>query len=274
MISQVVVPLDGSSLAATAIAPGEALAEATGAELTLMTAEPLTTWHEHTDRAYSYLAEQSAARGYRRVMVRVVEDQPRRDAILAENRVAGAVVCMATHGRGGLGQAMLGSTAEAVVRASERPLLLVGPNVAQPLRAVRHGNLVVTIDGSDAAESILPTVSDWVQLLAMRPWVVEVLAPPSGTETEADPAAESALVRHLAHDLPDDERRHPEWEVLHGTEAADAIVHYARDLPTALIAMATHGRTGLARVALGSVALRVVHGSPCPVLIQRAPRLD
>jgi nucleotide-binding universal stress UspA family protein len=40
-----------------------------------------------------------------------------------------------------------------------------------------------------------------------------------------------------------------------------------------LIAMATHGRTGLGRVALGSVAMQVVHRSPCPVLVVPSPNI-
>jgi nucleotide-binding universal stress UspA family protein len=40
-----------------------------------------------------------------------------------------------------------------------------------------------------------------------------------------------------------------------------------------MVAIATHGRTGVARVVLGSVAMKIVHASPCPVLVARPPRL-
>jgi universal stress protein A len=50
---------------------------------------------------------------------------------------------------------------------------------------------------------------------------------------------------------------------------ARAIVQTARDLPADLIVIATHGRTGLKHVLLGSVAEHVVQRAPCPVLIVR-----
>lgn len=59
------------------------------------------------------------------------------------------------------------------------------------------------------------------------------------------------------------------WDVLHGDQAADPIVDYAAHLPASLIAMATHGRSGIARFALGSVAASIVHAAPCPVLVVR-----
>jgi nucleotide-binding universal stress UspA family protein len=180
---------------------------------------------------------------------------------------------MATHGRGGLGQAALGSTAEAVLRDSEHSLLLVGPEVASMPPEMRQGRLVVTTDGSKPSEAIWPTAARWTRELEMQPWIVEVLAPPSGTAGEPDPAVESGLVRHLAEKLSALSGVGPEWEVLHARDAADALVDYTTRTSAAITAMATHGRTGFARVALGSVAMQVVHRSACPVLVQRSAGL-
>ena len=58
--------------------------------------------------------------------------------------------------------------------------------------------------------------------------------------------------------------------VLHGTPASRAIRLFAEDLPASLIARATHGRTGPARSALGSVASDVTRTAPCPVLLRRS----
>jgi nucleotide-binding universal stress UspA family protein len=52
--------------------------------------------------------------------------------------------------------------------------------------------------------------------------------------------------------------------------AADAIVDYASKHDVDLVVMSTHGRTGLARWAYGSVANKVLTGAPCPVLLVRA----
>ncbi len=53
------------------------------------------------------------------------------------------------------------------------------------------------------------------------------------------------------------------------TTLRTGIVGFARDLPATYLVMGSHGRRGMARVALGSVAMRVVHRSPCPVLVVR-----
>jgi nucleotide-binding universal stress UspA family protein len=63
------------------------------------------------------------------------------------------------------------------------------------------------------------------------------------------------------------------YEVVDGLDAAEVIVTDAVESSVSFIVLATHGRTGLARVALGSVAMRVVHHSPCPVLVVRPQAL-
>ncbi len=272
MIRRVVVPLDGSDLATTALAPAQALAEAAGATLVLMTAEPMPTWHEQPERAAAYLREQATSTGFERVETRVVDDQARHQAILAAAEAEGSVVCMATHGRGGVSEAVLGSTAEAVVREARQPLLLVGPHARIPARPFPHGDLVITVDGSASAESIVRVASEWARCFDLRPCVVEVRAPPRRAQAEDNPSAEGAGARRVAEALPVDPARRV-WEVLHGSDVAEVIVHYAQERPASLIAMATHGRTGLARLALGSVSTGVVRESPCPVLVRRVPYL-
>jgi type II secretory ATPase GspE/PulE/Tfp pilus assembly ATPase PilB-like protein/nucleotide-binding universal stress UspA family protein len=52
---------------------------------------------------------------------------------------------------------------------------------------------------------------------------------------------------------------------------ADEILRYAREADINLIAMGTHGRTGLASMVMGSIAERVIRGAACPVMVVRAP---
>jgi nucleotide-binding universal stress UspA family protein len=63
----------------------------------------------------------------------------------------------------------------------------------------------------------------------------------------------------------------PVGSVILGAPVADAITGYARDTGTDLIVLSTHGRTGLRRAVLGSVAEAVLRHAPCPVLAFRAP---
>ena len=87
-------------------------------------------------------------------------------------------------------------------------------------------------------------------------------------------AEETARVR-LQSLLSDEDRRalNAKAVVLTSTSPAEAIVGYARDAMPMIgcIVMGTHGRGGLARLWLGSVAERVVRSAPCPVLTVRHP---
>ena len=271
MITKVVVPLDGSPLATSALAPARSLAERAGASLLLMT----TRWDDDVALAREHLEEQAALVGSDRVETSVIHDRTAPEAILLQGAEPGAVVCMATHGRSGLGQAALGSVAEAVVRRSHRPVLLVGPSVERGAWQsgfwFDHGNLLVPVDGSAISEAVVPIASEWAALLHLRPWVTEVLPAPARIVVPSrEPDAETCFVRAVAEQIHDGSEA-TQWEVLHADDAAEALVTQARRLPAALVAMATHGRTGLSRAALGSVAMRVVHGSSCPVLVVRPP---
>jgi nucleotide-binding universal stress UspA family protein len=59
--------------------------------------------------------------------------------------------------------------------------------------------------------------------------------------------------------------------VLLGQPAAQAITSFARDAGVDLVVLASHGRTGLARLVIGSVAEAVVRTAPCPVLVVKPP---
>jgi nucleotide-binding universal stress UspA family protein len=78
---------------------------------------------------------------------------------------------------------------------------------------------------------------------------------------------EEAAVRWLQDRLTDDDRRRGAIAIVEQSdEPASEILRYAKSAHIDLIVMATHGRSGLARVVLGSVAEKVVRAAPCPVL--------
>jgi nucleotide-binding universal stress UspA family protein len=78
---------------------------------------------------------------------------------------------------------------------------------------------------------------------------------------------EDAAMRRLQEYLTDADRRRGAVAILEQSdEPASEILRYATSANIDLIVMGTHGRTGLARVVLGSVAEAVVRAAPCPVL--------
>lgn len=116
----------------------------------------------------------------------------------------------------------------------------------------------------DAELHLLHVLSEVVAPIGPDPMLVPAVPPEYYTETEAQ--SKAALQTILK----------PEWgrptRVLYSVrwgDAIDVIIHHARDQAIDLIAIATHGRTGLGHVLLGSVAERIVREAPCPVLTIR-----
>jgi nucleotide-binding universal stress UspA family protein len=148
--------------------------------------------------------------------------------------------------------------------------------------------IVVALDGSELAERILPIVSAMAARTGAKLTLVRAYVP---DEEEAGTTAAGFLVglrrsggqalqvrasRHeIARYMADMVERlraeglEADFELLVG-DPGEAIVDEAEGLGAELIAMTTHGRTGLRRLALGSVAGYVVGHASCPVLLTRA----
>jgi nucleotide-binding universal stress UspA family protein len=270
MITKVVVALDGSKLAERAVGPGCTLAAKTGTPLVLLSSR----WGEVLDRPRDYLEQVAAELDYERTETRLVLDRLAASAILTETDDPGVVVCMSTHGRSGIGEAILGSVAEEVLGRCDRPVLLVGPaleaNAWRSEQWFQGGKLLVAFDPLDGCETLVPVAAEWCDALDLEARVVQVVVTAGGMVLDRQArAAESGALRSVAERLG--RTRGPgEWEVLHGKDVAASILADAAEQPTTLIAMATHSRTGMARVTLGSVAMQVVHRSCCPVLVTRS----
>ncbi|QGG96353.1 universal stress protein [Actinomarinicola tropica] len=265
MFENVIVPIDGSELADAALAPAADLARRMDAALVLLQA----VHPDDVDLARTDLSERLEALGAPRG--EIVLDPLNgpvgalRDAVSAR---AGAVVCMTTHGRGGIGRALFGSVAEEALREVGGPFVLVGPSSAPD--ATVPGPVLVPLDGSHRSESILPLAASWATALGVGMWIVTVGDPSDAAKVRdaGGDMVEEAYVERIAGAMP---REVPsvDWEVLHGSDPAAEIVRFAAQRGCSTIALATHGRTGLARVVAGSVASEVVHDHPGLVLVTR-----
>ena len=152
-IDKVLVPLDGSTLAEQALTKALDLAESREPTLVLVRAAEASTWPgtDPTDgqvrtvrEAEQYLEavkRDLAAKGIRRVETSVWYGPPA-SAIVEAARVAKAdLIVMTTHGRSGLGRLILGSVAEAVLRGTTMPILLLradGAPVERPVGTVEE----------------------------------------------------------------------------------------------------------------------------------------
>lgn len=272
-----VVPLDGSSFAERALRPAAALAarHARGSDPGRVVLVACT-WPQDPPIEARLQDRADLLRDLVDVEVRILDGADPVEGILSTlDSGADRTLCMATHGRGGLRAALLGSTAEAVLCRVTGPVVLVGPAAHGTVLPGEHGRLVACSDGSPLAAEIVPVASAWAAAQDMDSWLVEVIQPDEGVHAPGEPpvvelrrAAEARLAALGQRFESGDREVHA--RVLHGTPASRAIRLLADDLPASLIAMATHGRTGLARSALGSVASDVTRIAPCPVLLHRS----
>ena len=302
MTNRILVPLDGSSLAEQSLSCAVTLARELPAEVDLIRViwvppDILDILDESNSELNAFAAQLEAeASRYLAALVEELGDAglharhavrrgPPADTILKYSEQAGIdQIVMATHGYSGIKRWTHGSVAERVLQAARVPLLLARVSEHVPARDWRQPlalrRILVPLDGSSMAEQILPTVTTVARALRAElvlfqvpfatasGWVAgEWYAPSLGMFDTAQEVAQIYLNgvadRLEGQDLP------VSTATSVGPVAA-CIVQYAEANAVDLIAMCTHGRTGLARWALGSVADRILRAGTIPILLVRA----
>jgi nucleotide-binding universal stress UspA family protein len=282
MVNTILVPVDGSAMSELAVPFAEAIARAgaTKAKVILMRAcAPLLGTADEYPGSQAAQAEKELEEIAHRMADglqtewHVISGDPAQSIVHAAEDFKAQLIVMSTHGRGGLSRAMYGSIADQVVRRTSTPVLLVPPGAKNRMHP--PCKILVALDGSDLAEAALDPAIDLAQ--ALRGRVVLVRATESPTywtleasgERTADPGSEAEAARKYLDDVAVRYAR-PGVELSgHVTDEApeEAILGAARDHDVGTIAIATHGRSGLLRMALGSVAQQVLHRTTLPVLL-------
>jgi len=250
-----VVPLDGSERSERAIAVAVALADRVRGHVMLVTAAEGGPLHPS-----QYLEERAAAlrAGGCDVELCVAGGAPVATIVDVLTALDDPVVCMTTHGRGRFRWAALGSVAEEIVRRGAHPIVLVGRNCHDDF-LVRSSRMLACVDDDKTADGLAPTVDEWAEHLGLSVDVAVVVHPLDVVSAErerdvlAAVSAPFAAVRHAV--------------MISGRFVAGSLADHADAMPAAMIAMRSHARSGVARVALGSVTMGVVHLANCPVLV-------
>ena len=193
------------------------------------------------------------------------------------------LIAMATHGRSGINRWMMGSVAEKVLRGTTAPLFLVrADDGGTSDRGASIKSIVVPLDGSELAESVLPTVCEVAKKLDLEIVLCRAyeLAATAYYGSEDYLPKYDEMLREMKEEVEGYLKKKAEaltasgltrvsWVALEGS-GAEAIVRYANKHHDALVAMCTHGRSGVTRWALGSVTEKVVRHSEDPVLVVHA----
>lgn len=205
------------------------------------------------------------------------------------DRIAADLLVMTTHGRSGLRRAWLGSVADVLVRRSHRPILVLRPvtgaedeGAAAGVQPVRLDRILVPLDGSELAERVLEPVAALASASGGSCTLLRVVAPIYAEQPhsaalvsddeaiEGERAEAAAYLETVAGSL---RARGIEVDTAVTTydDAPAAILRASKESSAGLIAMATHGRGGLRRMMLGSVADAVLTTSETPLLLVGPP---
>lgn len=279
--------------ASDAVVEGAAvLADRLGAELHLLHAFDLdrfssaaeagpTSFQERTRQAERVLAEQvgRVASMAHPASMQVVHYAPEKAIKEYAAHVSADLIALGPHRGGDVGAHFLGTTADAVIRESRVPCLVVR---AEGLRvpAVRIG---VPTDFSGPARGALDLALVLADSLGdgrgpeapeIRVfhvgWNVERIDNPQLEREEIHPALEREI-RNVVERSSTPLRASVHADVLWGVSPVDGIADYARDTGVDLLVLGTSGRSGLKRLLVGSVASGVARQAPCPVLLVPPP---
>ena len=255
MVETFVVPLDGSATTERAAHVAAVLARSWEAELVLTA---VTTLRGPASMELGRIASELEAANVRCEVVEGDDVSASLARVVAE--ASEPVICMTTHARGRAGGDLLGSTAEGLLRQIPVSFVLVGPQ-CPPTWTVESRRMLACLDGSSTSAAVIEPASEWCKALGLDLMLAEVFDPNEFERSLAYPRFGDRIAERLRPELlsVDTVAR---W----GRHPADEIVHLAAALPASMIAMGTHGRSGLERVALGSVTMTVVHRSKVPVL--------
>lgn len=304
MLKRILVPLDGSPLAEEAIGMAAAIARAAKAQIDLvMVHEPILTgrgndfaWTEKqivVEQDYlCRLGTELATGAGIAAQETLLRGQPA-DLIVARAADCGAgLIVMTSHGRTGWSRAWIGSVADAVVRDSRVPVLMLRPaEQRRDRRALRKPlqRILVPLDGSAASAAILDVAGELARACGARIDLVRVVPPVPFITPDVsmpfvylanvtDSEATETVVKDATRELARDAERLRRAGATVGKElvivshfTAQAIEEQSRALESDLIAMSTHGR-GASRLLVGSVADKVRRAVEIPVLLER-PRL-
>ncbi len=303
MYRSLLVPLDGSSFGEQALPLALSIARRSGASVKLVQVHvPFTVMYADSlapgtfeaeakvlEQELAYLDEvvkRLAPASSVPVTAVFLEGPMIAEMLSGHATTAGAdLIVMTTHGRGPLSRFWLGSVADEMVRRATTPTVLVRPHEKAPDLAaepvLRH--VLVPLDGSALAEQVLGHAVALGGVMQSEFTLLRVYGPEIDLDmlTYAvvggfEPVTEDLRLKALEYIDQVAERLKGQGvkvktQVVQGQHPASAIINTAQKLAMDLIALETHGRRGIPRLLLGSVADKVIRGALSPVLVHRLP---
>lgn len=295
MFKRILVSLDGSELSELALPYAEELAGTFNSEVELVyVCEPDESQYRHMHHLYiEKIAEQmrSHIKAYHtgekrptaRVKPIVLDGDPAAEIIDYAEKNNISLIVMVSHGRSGVMLWVMGSVAIRVIQGTSKPVLFIRastPGLKVGKRKM-FSKILVPLDGSETGEVTLPYIKEFTSKLKSEVTLLQVVVPGqyvhtvgglnyvlfSEQQVETMKAEAKQYLEEVKRSLIDTEAT-IRSEVKTGN-AAQEIIKLADETDTRLVAISTHGRSGVRRWVAGSVAHKVLQAGHTPLLLVR-----
>ncbi len=279
MYSRVLVPLDGSPLSQQVLPYVRLVAKALQLPVELMSAfspvpeeladpqhglyidQLATTFREQAHKDLHPIEVSLQDSGFA-VSTTVREGDAASRIVDEAEKQPDTLIAMSTHGRSGISRWVMGSVTDKVLHATTSPMMIIRCRPEESVAPdVKLSSMIVPLDGSSHAQSILPHVATMAKGLGSKILLTRVT---TSTDSSLDPAA---YLSQVAERLRREGITALEEQLLQG-DVSDTIVNLTHQIADNMVAVTTHGHSGV-KHWLGSITHRIVNHAGGPVLVCR-----
>jgi nucleotide-binding universal stress UspA family protein len=285
MWQKILVPLDGSELAELALPYAQELAAAFNSELILLyVSEASEEDYLHMHQLYLEKIAVPMKKAVKRVSPLVISGKPAEEIVRYTEKNDIGLIVMASHGHSGIIPWVKGGIASKVIEATGVPLLLI--KATKPRRKTEEKRLIsrilLCLDGSQVGEAAITLVKELKSRLEAEVILLEVVPEGRHVRTVGGldyilyPEPEIETFKAEAKEYLDKvykrlqgDRGELRVEIRLG-DVNQEILNLARKERASLIAISSHGHSGMTKWVFGSTAQKIIEDSPLPVLVIRA----
>jgi nucleotide-binding universal stress UspA family protein len=295
MFSKILVPLDGSELSELSLRYMEELAANFNSEVKLVyVCETAELEYRHMHELYIQKIAERVRRNIKtyntgeteikaKINTVVLDGEPADEIVEYSEKNEISIIIMVSHGRSGLVPWSIGSTADRIIHRTDKPVLMIRANTTdtEADKGKLFSKILVPLDGSKEGEAALFYVKEITCRIKAEVTLLQIVTPGKHVHTLGgldyvnfpEPEIEHLIAEARQYLVETskyliDTKAVFNYEVITG-DAAQGIIKYADETNTRLVAISTHGRSGIKRWISGSVTYKVLQAGNTPILIVR-----
>lgn len=293
MLKKILVPLDGSGLGEFALIYAKEVAASFNSEVHLLSVvEKRESEYQRMIQVYLQKITEETRNYFQNVNPKVtvkssvIDGSPVTEIVQYAQQKRMSLVIIVSHGHSGIMPWTMGSTANKVVHAIQNPVLLVRASMFNTKRRpVRLFNkILLPLDGSEVGEAALPYVNEIAQKLKSEVIILSVVEAGQRVHTIGgqdyirfpEQQIEATRIETENYLAITNKRLSDNGvnvrSVVREGNAAEEIIKLAKEDSIRLVAMSSHGRSGMRGWVFGSVSNKVLLAGKTPLLLVRAPQ--